>query len=139
MIDRVGGVADSLDVLARDNSDHLNRLSGRVREIGCHSSIKTSDKVVIYDNNLLIRLRKSWVGSFYIAYLKRYPIIRNSAIWIWREGYPRYVKYFWLPILSFRLLFNEKRRVDLSWLMLVSHSDYLLRTDAKVAQLSRAA
>jgi capsular polysaccharide biosynthesis protein len=42
------------------------------------------------DKDLASRLRESLLGKVYINYLKRFPVLRWVAAWLWRNGYPLY-------------------------------------------------
>lgn len=38
--------------------------------------------------NILVRIKKSWVGHFYQEHLKQIPLVRGLVIWLWRNLYP---------------------------------------------------
>ena len=49
-------------------------------------------------NDTLARLRATWLGRFYTSHLKQYALVPWIAQWIWRNGYPIYVKLKYLTI-----------------------------------------
>lgn len=87
-------------------------------------------------DNLLSRIRSSFLGRLYLGYLKRFPVIRGVAIWLWINGYPLLLRYIVVPVSSLRLLFDDKRRNRLCWRALVSQSDYVARNAGQSFRLA---
>jgi capsular polysaccharide biosynthesis protein len=70
-------------------------------------------------------LRNSWLGGFYVNYIKRYPAIHGLVILAWSSGYPIFIKYVSTPILFVRLCFDKNSRHQLRKRELVKQSDYI--------------
>lgn len=41
--------------------------------------------------DILVRIKRNWIGCFYQKHLKQIPLIRGLIIWLWRNWYPAYV------------------------------------------------
>lgn len=107
---------------------------GQVREIGVREvppPVGGSS-----GENLLSRIRSSFFGRLYLGYLKRFPVIRGLAIWLWINGYPLVQRYVVVPVSFVRLLFDDQRRSRLRWRELVSHSDYVVRNAGQPLRLA---
>lgn len=49
--------------------------------------------VLAKEHDIVVRLRSTWLGRIYTNHLKNYILVRLIAQWIWRNGYPFYVKH----------------------------------------------
>lgn len=107
---------------------------GRVREVGVREIAPPT--VGSSGENVLSRIRHSFLGQLYLGYLKRYPVVRASAIWLWVNGYPLFQKYIVVPVSSVRSLLDDRRRNRLRWRELVSQSDYVARNAGQSFRLA---
>lgn len=66
-----------------------------------HPAARRADRVaeiqhipepVVGSRDVLSKLRRSWVGVFYLRYLRRFSVARLAAVFLWRNGYPIYMK-----------------------------------------------
>ncbi len=117
-----------------EDSTHGVSLFGQERKIGVHEI--SPPTVGSSGENLISRIRSSFLGRMYLGYLKRFPVIRGAAIWLWVNGYPLVQRYIVVPISFVRLLFDEQRRSRLRWRELVSQSDYLVRNAGQPCRLA---
>jgi len=121
--------AESVEELA-----HGVSVFGQVHTIRVHEI--SPPTVGSSGENLLSRIRSSFLGRVYLGYLKRFPVIRGAAIWLWVNGYPLVQRYIVVPVSFVRLLFDEQRRSRLRWRELVSQSDYLVRNAGQPCRLA---
>ena len=66
-------------------------------------------------DNIVAKLRTTWLGRVYTSHLKQYVIIRLVAQWIWRNRYPYYVKLIAAHLSS---------RKEIRWRPLTKMSEY---------------
>lgn len=77
---------------------------GAIQPIHPFPKIRKVEAPQTKPNDFVGRLRSTWLGQVYRNHLKRYTLVRLIAQWIWRNGYPLYLKH-----LSSRL-FNRKAK-----------------------------
>ncbi len=46
----------------------------------------------------VVKLRNTYLGRFYVNYIKQFSIIKKVVVWIWSWAYPVYIKYTSNPI-----------------------------------------
>jgi capsular polysaccharide biosynthesis protein len=138
-IDKILNISESPDSVSSHTDDLVKLVLGRIREISKHTFATTKDtEAATDDKTLLLRLRTSRLGLFYLEHLKRHQIIRSAVFWVWREGYPRYISYIASPFLTFKELFKSKRHQFHGWYNLVTHAEYGVLYKERVRQLSPA-
>ncbi len=117
--DKVPDVAPNCIPLSGENRVvQLIRTTPRIKKIDS----KQSDS---YDT--VTRLRNSWLGRIYRGNLKRYAFVRWIVHWIWRNGYPFFVRH-----LSGRL-FNWRGR---RWYSLIKLSDFVQKNGMPTCKLA---
>ena len=47
----------------------------------------------VQSQDILVRLKATGIGKFYVKHAKRYSILRRLTFWVWRNGYPVYVNH----------------------------------------------
>ncbi|MCP5160072.1 MAG: glycosyltransferase family 61 protein [Hahellaceae bacterium] len=52
------------------------------------------------DVDALSKLRSLWISKLYIRYFKKLPFMQKSAIWLWKYGYPFYLRHFKVKSMS---------------------------------------
>ena len=95
-----------------------------VRLVEIMPTLRRIGPAPLSDKDAASRLRESLFGKVYIKYLKRFLTFRLLAQWLWRNGFPIYVKY---STLSFAKL-----------IPIIKLSAYAERTPEGVQRLAEA-
>lgn len=66
--------------------------------------------------DLLVRIKRSWIGHFYQSHLKQSPLVRRSIFWLWRNAYPIYANHITIHLGT---------RTAKRWRPLVKLGDYV--------------
>ncbi|MGB5157408.1 MAG: glycosyltransferase 61 family protein [Desulfobacterales bacterium] len=103
---------------------HFSRMNPKIRHIE-----KPKDK----SQDIITRLKATWLGKFYTSHLKLYPFIRRITIWLWRNLFPVYLNF--RANITIYLL----DRMATRWRVLIRLSEFAERRDIASTKLVDAA
>lgn len=142
--------ANVLDVvrLLRDNSlrheQLLDQIMDQLRQIEStrpawllHADSSTLTKPLLNHNirrveqnigsqDIVARLKGTWIGHFYVTYLKHISFVRWLIIWIWRTLYPFYVNH---------MAVHYAGKIAKRWSPLIKLDDYVKRRSIKTIKV----
>lgn len=101
-------------------------LPSKIRKIEVISNVEAFE---IKSNGIVNGLRTTWLSRVYTRYLKQYGVIRWTAMWIWRHGYPIYVNQ-----IDVRLSNGQGKR----WRPLAKLSEYAKKRSIPMLRLADA-
>jgi arginine deiminase len=79
------------DIIEKNNT--ILEKDNIIRDLENNLQIRKIEALQANGNDIIARLRATWLGRFYTSKVKQYALVRWFAQWIWRNGYPIYVKY----------------------------------------------
>ena len=107
---------------------------GRIRPVQSTLKIRKLKTPIAKNPDIVTKLRKTWFGRVYTNHLKQYAFVRWTIQWLWRIGYPIYVKYVYAS-----LLFNSSKRRAIRWRPLISLRQFAQKRGTPIFKLANAA
>jgi len=92
-------------------------------------NIRKVKRLQANQNDIVSRLRATWLGRLYRSHLKQHIAIRWIAQWIWRNGYPIYINH-----IATRISNGKAKR----WRPLIALSEFTKKSGASTYKLADA-
>ena len=106
---------------------------GVIRSVKSSSIISKLKPFPTKTLGIVTTLRNTWFGRVYTSHFKQYAVVRWIIQWLWRNGYPIYVKHI-DPILS-----SPSRRHARRWRSLITLKQFAQKRETVIFKLADAA